>query len=595
MNSFKLYTAFYLLLFTASPLLAQVFDLYELSLYKKKGADPSIRIENGSIAEINSTLVVNINKDAIAGKAQLITGGAAVNSADLAKLKTLLKNQQRILELLNEDVAGPNFEKLGELANYMIAFANEVAGDSVLNGLYNEAFNDYMAKLQAGQVSGSPDAYIFSYFVDKTEELAAKIAHAMNQNDVKFSLAGSLRSRRGRRPIKLSDEFDNLAAEYFTVPQFEFTLSDSDKKELQQIANFTQNIKALKEQGEKKIDEMLNQTFQSKQCLEDLTAQLQNINERANVLFPQLADQVKMQLQQPYLEASQLVLKYTKGQGMANDITNVQLLVGFNDDLVSTQQKIDSLIAHMDKGLAAIFTDLPNDPVIGQLKQGFSDCKNKLEADRNRMVALVQDVTTYLEQARRTIEATEKISEKIKRLGYSQIPQQAFIDLTESGFRENGDKLHIKAVIWRESGGQEVPMTIDERIFTVQQIGVYSVVKPLLLLANPFDDNSPNVDLGGKFQFAPSYSILFKVGSRKSSAFNNFWSPGIGFNFAATDFNTDGTPEFGAGLELSLIRDYLAAGLGYNFGADEPYFYFGFRLPFGAVPLPLFNNVEIQD
>jgi hypothetical protein len=572
---------------------AQVFDLYEFNLYQKKGENPSIKIKDGGIADINSTLVVILNKKAIAEKSQVLTGGGTINSQDLVKLKLLLKNQQRILELLNEDVAKPDFEKLGELANYMIDFSNEILADPVLGAIYTEAFNEYMAKLEAGQVTGSPDAYIFSYFINKTEELANSINAAMGSSDVKFSLVGNLRSRKGRRAIKLSNEFDNLAAEYFTVPQFEFTLSEDDKKELQQIANFTQNIKALKEQGEKKIDELLNQSFQSKLCIENLHDQLKKINERAYELFPEKANEIKRILQQPYLEASELVLKYTKGKGMADNVTNVQLLVGFNDDLVSTQQRIDSLLQHMDEALVEVVADLPNDPVLLQLRQTYEGCKASMKADRDRMVALYQDVANYLDQARRAVEAVDKISEKVKRLGFDQIPEKAMIDLTETGFRENGDRMHIKAIIWREVDGMEKPLTIDERIFTVQQIGVFSVVKPLLLLANPFDDNSPNVDLESNFQFAPSYTMLFKVGSRKSSAFNNFWSPGVGFNFSATDFDTDGIPEFGAGLELSLVRDYLAAGLGYNFGADETYYYFGFRLPFGAVPLPLFNNVEI--
>ncbi len=572
---------------------AQVFDLYEFNLYQKKGENPSIKIKDGGIADINSTLVVILNKKAIAEKSQVMSGGAPINSQDLVKLKKLLQNQQRILELLNEDVSKPDFEKLGELANYMIDFSNEVLADSVLGAIYTEAFNEYMAKLETGQVTGSPDAFIFSYFINKTEELASSISSAMGDSDVKFSLVGNLRSRKGRRAIKLSNEFDNLAAEYFTVPQFEFALSDDDKKELRQIANFTQNIKALKEKGEKKIDELLNQSFQSKFCIENLHEQLKNINERASTLFPSKADEVKSNLQKPYFEASELVLKYTKGQGIADEVDNVQLLVGFNDDLVTTQQKVDSLLFHMDRGLAAVVADMPSDPVLLQIRQTYDGCKASLKADRDRMVAIYQDVTTFLDQARRAVEAVDKISEKIKRLDFDQIPEKAFIDLTETGFRENGDRMHIKAVIWREVDGKEKPLTIDERIFTVQQIGVFSVVKPLLLLANPFDDNSPNVQLKSDFQFAPSYSMLFKVGSRKSNAFNNFWSPGLGFNFSATDFDTDGIPEFGAGLELSLIRDYLAAGLGYNFGADETYYYFGFRLPFGAVPLPLFNNVEI--
>ena len=95
-----------------------------------------------------------------------------------------------------------------------------------------------------------------------------------------------------------------------------------------------------------------------------------------------------------------------------------------------------------------------------------------------------------------------------------------------------------------------------------------------------------------RFQFAPSYSVLFKFGSRTSKAINEIWQPSIGVNFGALDFNTDAVPEFSTALEFTFLKDYFSFGYGYNFGADADYFMVGFRIPVGTLPLPMFNNIE---
>lgn len=611
-------------LFTCSQdIYSQVFDLYELELYNKKirkiekqedknkeGTNKieeqevnnkkgtkkinidDIKIKPGKlgIAEINSTLVIKLYKDSIAEKMQEFSGGSQVDSEVLKKLKGLLRNQDRIMQLLTKEVTHPDFEGLGEWATQMLAFYDELAKDKDLTALHTEAANAGAIAFES-EPGLDFEAFIMNYLDEKMLEYAKNIQNTLEVSDVKFILTGSLQSKKGKRSIKLSDDFDDLPEKVYSVPRWDTSLSEDDKKELKKIAGFIDNIKKLKEKDEGKIKDVLLKSFKADDCLEALKSELRTLIDSTNTLTTGFAKQVKDKLTKPYLEAEKLVLDYTKNKAVGQGITNVDLLIKFNDDLASTTKRINSLVTDLDKGLKEILDSVPGAPAVVKLNDLFNGCKVKLIAD----IDLLSSFTKVLKGAQQTVDIAGDISDKVKRLGYNAIPDESYIDLTLTGFRENGDKVIIKAIVAQEINGEEVTKVIDQRRFIVQQIGGYSIVKPVLILANPIGGANDKVTLQGDFQFTPSYSMLFKWGSRKSRAFNSFWSPGIGINFSAPDFNTDGTPEFGVGLEISLIRDYLAFGTGYNFGVDEPFYFIGFRIPFTAVPLPILNNIAAQD
>ena len=73
---------------------------------------------------------------------------------------------------------------------------------------------------------------------------------------------------------------------------------------------------------------------------------------------------------------------------------------------------------------------------------------------------------------------------------------------------------------------------------------------------------------------------------QRSSAYHTLVDIGIGLNVCAPDFDRDGIPELGVGLVLSLFRDYVQGGIGYNVFLDKRYGFFGLRLP-----LPSFSLV----
>ncbi len=66
----------------------------------------------------------------------------------------------------------------------------------------------------------------------------------------------------------------------------------------------------------------------------------------------------------------------------------------------------------------------------------------------------------------------------------------------------------------------------------------------------------------------------------------------IEVNVAALDFDHDDTPELGVAGVLSLLRDYVQFGAGYNLGTDNGYWFFGLRLPAPAFTLGGVENIE---
>ena len=119
----------------------------------------------------------------------------------------------------------------------------------------------------------------------------------------------------------------------------------------------------------------------------------------------------------------------------------------------------------------------------------------------------------------------------------------------------------------------------------MQLLGARSETVVGMILANPKSEFQNDTDR--EFFFAPSAALLLKFGSRNSYFYNEFLDFGIGVNFAAPDFDTDGTPEFGLGLMLTAFKDVLSVGYNYNVTLNDPYWFFGVNLPFNLPGLPV--------
>lgn len=175
-------------------------------------------------------------------------------------------------------------------------------------------------------------------------------------------------------------------------------------------------------------------------------------------------------------------------------------------------------------------------------------------------------------------DALLKLGDEVSKLPLNNIPDQTFLDLKRTVERKSGDRLIFKTVLEKSSptSDKTETRTIDYTSIGLYHIGLHNSIQASIILA---DNLSGKFDSNKQFQFAPSYSVLFKNGSRKSSFYNDFIDFGLGINVATLDFNNDDNPEVGLGLVFSSFKDYLQIGLGRNFGVDQNYWFFGIRLP----------------
>lgn len=595
---YALLTGAALLFFIGAYAQKSAFDLYDYELYEKKS--PKAIIGKNGIAEINGTLLIKLNKDVIAEAIQALSGESPADMEQLKRLNSLLADQARILELLREDPLEPNYDQLGELSELMIPFYEKIGSDTEWSAQLEKYVEQYEKifpaelrnEMRAQGILPESDEYIMQQFLDYSANLAQSIDATLNDENVRFALAGFITSRKGEpREIKISDDVDNIESQWFDVPRWEVALSEEDKAQLQQLDQVAKKLESLKSGGEKAMPRMLEKCFEADDCLHALRDTLIALE----AAIRQAKGELKNQLMESYFEVrgytESLIFKYAREQ--SQPISGAELLISFDRDLGNVKKDIDSLLQKAEVDFIAKLESLSG-PIAQRFKLAYEDCASKLRADAERIVKLINYVRMLGGSANVT-KSVSQISDRVKRLSFNEIPAETIFDLRASGPRDNGDRVEIRAVLElpkNADGSKRRPVKLTQHFFYVYQIGMYSRVKPLLGMANPVGSGK-NVDFKkSQFQFAPAYSILLKWGSRRSKMFNDLWSPGLGLSFMAPDFDTDGIPEFGAGIELALLRDYIATGVGFNFGADEPYYYLGFRLPLGSLPLPLFNDIE---
>lgn len=188
-------------------------------------------------------------------------------------------------------------------------------------------------------------------------------------------------------------------------------------------------------------------------------------------------------------------------------------------------------------------------------------------------IRAVQTAAGMLVNGREIAEGSMEYTDKVLRHDLSRLPAETRVDLKTTGRREPGD-----AVVVRLSAGREAAQgarDLERRDLRLYPVLWHTDVAVSLIFANP----SGEMGLSSDFQAAPSYSVLLKRGSRGNTFVNELLTPGIGLNIAALDFNVDQTMEFGVGMTLSLFRDYLQFGGGYNVNESRSYWFFGLAFP----------------
>jgi hypothetical protein len=571
-----------------------IIRVYESKLYKANAPQEHLIKDNG-IAEINGTLLMKIDQEAIKNR---MLGFSGVKQADIhliSKYKNILANKIKTLNLLQEGLAGskgqPDFEKLAALSTLLDDFYTTLLSDAELRNLAAKADAEYSQKVNAGAIDPATytdDMYFVEYFGQEAEAVLAKLDDA---DMLRFVMTGSIRSKStGAREVTLGSDFDQIPEEIYEVPRWTFTLSDAQKDELRAVAQLSSKLDTLRLSSAKNTKSAFFSAISCKECLDSLKSQLKalptsieglkdSVVARATDIVKPLQDEL-IRMQDQYFQ----VPSAAQGLNTATDLS------AFNDNLIQLDAFSKSFFKSLPKSLESLPASLLNTPQVQAIINLQKSCKNQIKADISKFFALFESIKAAFGGSNAEQAFHNTISDQVKRLAVADIPMESFIDLNKTGKRANGDQLVLEAYLENEQGnGVAKRQSIYRQSIDLQQIALYSEVKINMILANPIPDL---LNQRREYTFAPSYSVLFRWGSRKSHFYNNFLNIGLGANFSAPDFSLDGVPEFAVAATFSTFKDFISIGYGYNFGADAKFMFIGFRVPFASAALPILNSVE---
>ena len=257
--------------------------------------------------------------------------------------------------------------------------------------------------------------------------------------------------------------------------------------------------------------------------------------------------------------------------------SSAAFLIQTNDDLTQLKNKTEELVSR-SKNLNITFGKRFEN-TSGGVKMAFddlaktvTDCSGLLNDGIKNLVEKAKAVVTELTGLKKLNETALALGEAVMKYDIGALPERTSFSITKTGRRQAGDRILVRIAAGDSTGRKQI---LEQQQFRLFQLLPHIRTIVGLIFANLPD--SETVD--SKFQLSASYSILLKKGSRKSMGFNRIFSPGIGLNVAALDFDHNDIPEIGLGVVGSVLRDYLQGGFGYNVYRDEPYWFFGLRIP----------------
>ncbi|MEI6408362.1 MAG: hypothetical protein WCR52_03170 [Bacteroidota bacterium] len=570
-----------------------------IRVYESKLFDPTDPNKNllgaDGIAEINGTLTMKLDRDAI--RSQML-GFAGVKPADislLSKYKTLLlqkvKTQQLLQEGLESADGAPDFQKLQTLSILLDDFYSSLLDDPELKALAAKALVEYKQKVAAGTIDKRKypiDMYFYDYFGQTASDLVQKLEDA---DHIKFILAGKMRNANGKpQPVHIGDDFDDIPEQTYVAPRWVFSLSEDQKQELRDISNISDKLNKMRNSAHKQSHDAILKSFSSSACIDDIKTTIDSLPSLALGFTDTMSNYVMATIKPIQDQLITIQNLYLGLPNTAAGVTGSEQLIGFNDKIVTLKTTTQAFFKDLPKTL----DNLPNvakaTPQVQQILALKDSCYARFMRDFNQVNSIYEALKSAFGGGDAEARFNNAISDQVKRLSFNDIPQETTIDLTQTGNRKNGDQLILQAFLQMNNAGADLkPQQIFRQEITLQQIAMYSEVKVNMILANPEPDLKEQKH---KFAFAPSYSVLFHWGSRKSKFYNEYINIGVGLNFSSPDFDYDGVPEFAASVAVSVFKDFLSVGYGYDFGVDSKFFFIGCRIPFASAALPILNSVD---
>ncbi|MFT7381019.1 MAG: hypothetical protein ACI9Z3_000899 [Roseivirga sp.] len=576
----RLYTFLLIAILSFSTCYSQVVKIKEYN-----SNNELIDISKPFIVDINGRLSININKTILLDTIIGALDQREYPSEMLELISQALRLQQKTL--MSMTTTGSREERLMALDTFREGMA------PLLTYLvdYQEGLQETQFYKDLAEALGKTDQGYKPYFqvLDQYyNQVTSRYTAIVNKSSVRFKLGGWLNTDKGPEPFHI-EGFDSISSEgIFQVPRFATSIPRSE------VDNFNKARKladSLQNNTEVLVDYMKKKASNTVDELKTIETKLNDILDNGLKSFESRLDSTSNSIQQKF---SQPVSHFKQSMNdfrvdlatIKADVQNITLNKALDiaieaDSLIKTADKLKTEVEALYKMVTQEIAPAPG--IVQNLKSG-------LTSDITIVKTQIENLaTSYLNELKATLyvfnesnlkeltETAAKFTSSTFALSYNDVPASTILDIRTVGEREVGDEIYFKATIVRDSTANSFDETVFWQKYTMFHIGLNSSIRASLIFADKVNGDFANTT--NDFQLAPSYSAIFKIGTRKSMFYNKYFTPGIGVNVSTLDFNNDNTPEIGIGLTAAFFRDYLQIGYGRNMASDDNFWIFGLRLP----------------
>lgn len=423
----------------------------------------------------------------------------------------------------------------------------------------------------------------------------------LRQNGVYVQMGAWLVRPSGQTPLHLEgfDAYEDSQRRY-VIERFAIALTDEQKQQLADLdrlaRQINQRLEGQRDSSRVNAGVVLRNVLKEAENtatfreIARLRARVDSLGKvyagTGNALLP-LLNPLKTDLTDYADRVKKIADRYrSPATGLTGDALLAQSNQDFNALLADARQVLQRLeekhLPALNAGLTALAGKAKTDAqsLLRTAEAVREAANDDLDALRGRIAPILRFLRPF-----QFDETALHFTDKVKKLSLDELPTATSLSIPNAGPREEGDFLVLR--IGSGFGEGEV------RFLETRRLHLYKTIPHVettvgIVFADPWSAQSP---LQRKFQAAASYSVLLKGVfdrgvRRRNVAYHRVMDAGIGLNVAATDFDKDDVPELGIGLVVSLFRDYVQGGVGYNVFLDKGYGFFGLR-----IPMPTFNLV----
>lgn len=563
--------------------------------------------------DINSELIVRLNKDEIRKDIAL----GRTSQIDLNNLFAYLQALERY-----KDQMPAALEKVSNA--YLVYTQNPTPANTLL---YTQAIKArsalFLDMVQAAQsipqfrevYNNEYERAIANEHVRPTVQIKHQIAltaiaaiepvfirqidSLLTKDGVRVALAAWITKRGEANSTTIHiDGFDDYApGTYYAYDRFQLALTEEQQAELKRL---NESFKGMQpEEVFKKVGEQVKSQIQTQldNQVSILDSLWQQTKDSFTLTYTQNLDSLPIKYPKLVYDIHRLDSVVNLLQSTINRVPNQvnnPSVATLNLSNISTLQS--DIVAHtqaLSQVIGALKEDV-NDPSLKSdlksiIQSGVEQLKStatQFASSSNPLFTIIQQLFPDNDLALIKKQALE-LTDKVKRHTVIDLPEEGVIDLLYTGKRKFGDRLTVRLYYFGNDSAfgakgkirKQATFTLMNALPSINMTVQYQFAKPF-----GFSENSASI--GNNWKSGPGYSTLFKFGSR-NTIYKEFVDVGLGVNIAAFDFNSDDIPEFAIAGVVSVFKDYLQGGVGYNVNVKSAYAFFGVRLPLPYAPISI--------